>query len=284
MPGHRSQDPFRILVINPNVSKQMTEALKPIIERLDFHDVEWDYYTSPKEIHYHDSHNPPMAIESINNAVDSAKTAWICRDTLGKVPDYDAFLVACYSAHPLVGMIQKKIKEYEQKYPSTRHKYVTGILEASITTSLSLTSAFNITAVMYAREQVEDTFGIVTTGSAWKEELTNAITEMLVGKNQQPPACFAGVETTGLSAIELHRTDPEEVKERIREATTRLLRNSPTFVGAVCLGCAGMAGMEEAVRDGCVYAYGEEDGRRVRIVDGLVAAAGQLVNYCRQGY
>ncbi|KAJ5682521.1 gamma-tubulin [Penicillium macrosclerotiorum] len=273
---HRSRDPFRILIINPNVSEKMTEALKPVLERLDYHDVHWQYYTSPKQIPSSGPSNPEMPIESINNAVDSAKTAWICREVANEMEKYDAFLVACYSAHPLVGIIREKIEEFEQNNPTQKHRYVTGIFEASITTALSLTSGFNLTTVMYERKQVADSFGIVTTGNAWKEELANAVTEMLAGVDQNYPACFAGVETTGLSAIELHKTDPEEVTKRICEATERLLRNYKSFVGAVCLGCAGMAGMEKAVREGCILAYGQKDGNRVRIVDGVVAGAAQL--------
>ncbi|KAJ5167066.1 uncharacterized protein N7482_005847 [Penicillium canariense] len=284
MPAQRGNRPIKIMVINPNVSTEMTDALKPIIEQLNYSDVEWGFYTSPREIHYYDPNSPEFPIDSINNSVDSAKTAWVCRNTVQYIPDYDAFLVACYSAHPLVGILRKAIAEYEMKHTNHRHRYVTGIFEASITTSLSLVSAFNISSVIYAREQVPDSFGIVTTGSAWKEELTNAVTEMLVGNGQKPPACFAGVETTGLSAIELHKTDPEEVRRRICEATVRLLENAPHFVSAVCLGCAGMVGMEEAVRSGCIQAYGKKEGRQVRIVDGVVAGARQLADHCRSGW
>ncbi|EPS25248.1 hypothetical protein POX_c03651 [Penicillium oxalicum] len=284
MASERKNDTFRIMVINPNVSVEMTDALKPIIKRLDFQDVEWTFYTSPREDPSPDSPDSEGPIDSINGPEDSAKTAWTCRDVCQHIQDYDAFLVACYSAHPLVGMIRKAIAEYEGTHRDQRRRFVTGIFEASVTTSMSLISAFNLTSVQYAREQVEDSFGIVTTGSAWKQELTNAVTEMLVGKGRDPPACFAGVATTGLSAIELHHTDPREVKRRISEATASLLRNSKTFVAAVCLGCAGMVGMDEAVREGCIAAYGESNGSRVRIVDGVLAGSRQLADHCRSGY
>lgn len=284
MPSQQGGRRFKIMVINPNVSTEMTNALKPIIEKLNFTDVEWDFFTSTMEVDASDPKSPEAPIDSINSSVDSAKTAWVCRNTTQYIPDCDAFLIACYSAHPLVGILRKSIAEYESKHNDQRHRYVTGIFEASVTTSLSLISAFNLTPVMYARDQVEDSFGIVTTGSGWKQELTDAVTEMLVGKNQNPPACFAGVETTGLSALELHKTHPEEVRRRISEATTRLLQNSDTFVAAVCLGCAGMVGMEEAVREGCVKAYGKNDGLRVRIIDGVIAGACQLADHCRSGW
>lgn len=55
-------------------------------------------------------------------------------------------------------------------------------------------------------------------------------------------------------------------------------------VGAICMGCAGMAGMEGAVREGCIRAYGTQQGRRVKIVDGVVAGAGMLVTACKSGF
>ena len=95
---------------------------------------------------------------------------------------------------------------------------------------------------------------------------------------------FAGVETTGLTAVELHTTEPEEVRRRIIDATRNLLRNSESRVKVVCLGCAGMAGMEEAVREGCTQEYGHPEGQRVRIVDGVVAGAGNLITALKAGF
>jgi Asp/Glu/hydantoin racemase len=271
---------FRILVINPNTSTHMTEALKPILERLNYADVRFEYFTAPNETVKIDG-RVCEPIASINSGEESAQSALNCTSVLQLVPQYDAFLVACYSCHPLVGMLRQQIRNFEQT-DSTRKKYVTGIFEASITSSLSLISAFDfVSPEALKKKQVEETFGIVTTGSAWKDELTGAVTEMLVGQGSS--SRFAGVETTGLTAVELHTTAWEEVKRRLIEATQRLLRNAPSPVGAICLGCAGMAGMEEAIREGCIQAYGEE-GRRVRIVDGVVAGAGNLVTACKAGF
>jgi len=270
----------RILVINPNTSTHMTEALKPILERLNYGDVQFKYFTAPNETLIINGRTcEPIA--SINSGEESAKSALNCTSVLELVPQYDAFLVACYSCHPLVGMLRQQIRSTVQAN-SSRKKYVTGIFEASVTASLSLISAFDfVSPGALKKKQVEETFGIITTGSAWKDELTQAVTEMLVG--QGSCSRFAGVETTGLTAVELHTTTWEEVKRRLIEATHRLLRDAPSPVGAICLGCAGMAGMEEAIREGCIQAYGEE-GRRVRIVDGVVAGAGNLVTACKAGF
>jgi Asp/Glu/hydantoin racemase len=88
----------------------------------------------------------------------------------------------------------------------------------------------------------------------------------LNGNEGNSTSRFAGVETTGLTAIQLHKTPPEEVRK-----------------SAICLGCAGMAGMEEAVREGCMKAY-QERGRSVCIIDGVVAGVGLLVNACKANF
>ena len=70
-----------------------------------------------------------------------------------------------------------------------------------------------------------------------------------------------------MSAVELHETDEAEVRGRMVEATRRLV--SRKDVGAVLLGCAGMVGMEDWVREACVLERGEVEGSKVRVVDGV---------------
>ena len=42
-------------------------------------------------------------------------------------------------------------------------------------------------------------------------------------------------------------------------------------VSVICLGCAGMAGMDAIVREACVEELGEEEADNVHIVDGVKA-------------
>lgn len=79
---------------------------------------------------------------------------------------------------------------------------------------------------------------------------------------------YVGTETTGLNADELHATAKDDVDARMRAATKRVVQRGAR---AVCLGCAGMAGMDAVVRQGCVEELGEEEGQRVKIVDGVVS-------------
>ncbi|GIC91773.1 aspartate/glutamate racemase family protein [Aspergillus udagawae] len=287
---------FSVLIINPNTSTHMTNALKPILESLDYADIYFDYFTAPSS----ESVTLPdgriiNGVPSINSGKDSITSALHCRPFVEPlVPRYDAFLVACYSAHPLVGMLKEAITEFEETsfgrgspVPEYRKKYVTGIFEASVLTSLSLISSFHLTGdANFHKAQAKETFGIVTTGSIWRDELTRAVTEMIVTSDDSngSTARFAGVETTGLTAGELHTTPAEEVRKRISDATERLIKSTSRPLTAICMGCAGMAGMEEAVRDGCIRAYGERQGRRVRIIDGVVAGAGMLVTACKAGF
>ncbi|KAF7162006.1 hypothetical protein CNMCM5623_007377 [Aspergillus felis] len=265
---------FSVLIINPNTSTHMTNALKPILESLDYADIYFDYFTAPSS----ESVTLPdgriiNGVPSINSGKDSIISALHCRPFVEPlVPRYDAFLVACYSAHPLVGMLKEAITQFEETasgrdsaVPEYRKKYVTGIFEASVLTSLSLISSFHLTGdANFHKAQAKETFGIVTTGSIWRDELTRAVIEMIVnsGDSNGSTARFAGVETTGLTASELHTTPAEEVRKRISDATERLIKSTSHPLRAICMGCAGMAGMEEAVRDGCISAYGERQGRR----------------------
>jgi len=164
---------------------------------------------------------------------------------------HDMFLVACYSEHPLTQWLQ------EQPIIREKGKAVTGIFEASVACSL---------------DTIDDTkkFGIVSTGKAWEALLTKAVESLPdMDKYGSPSKRFGGVETTGLNATELHYADPELVRQKMDEATRRLLKRGG--IGAVCLGCAGMAGMDAIVREGCVKELGKEKGEQVKIIDGVQA-------------
>lgn len=175
---------------------------------------------------------------------------------------HDGFLVACYSQHPLVPALK------EESLIRSARKPVTGIFEASVGTSLQS---------IHPNEK----FGIISTGKVWESILTEA-TVAFLGTGTEASKRFAGVETTGLNATDLHDAPAEEVRKRMKDAVKRLLRKG--HVGAICLGCAGMAGMDEMVREACVEELGEVDGKRVRIVDGVMAGVAWLEGATRAGF
>jgi Asp/Glu/hydantoin racemase len=153
-------------------------------------------------------------------------------------------------------------------------KYVNGIFEASVTTSLSLISE-------------EQSFGIVSTGRVWEHALTHAVHDF-VGTGEIGSDKYAGCETTGLNATELHELPPDDVRAKMTAAAKRLLHRgghgNKGDVQAICLGCAGMVGLEEAVRQACVEVLGDERGGQVSIVDGVKAGVGSLVGIAFGGF
>lgn len=150
---------------------------------------------------------------------------------------------------------------------------MTGIFEASVLSSLALTGS-----------TPKESFGIVSTGKIWEAALKDAVHEMFGVTDTQR---FAGCQTTGLNASELHDLPAEQVKGKMKEATKRLLQDGKAAgseVKAICLGCAGMVGLEEAVREACTEELGEERSKHVAIIDGVKAGVGQLLTLARGGF
>lgn len=191
---------------------------------------------------------------------------------------HDVFLVACYSQHPLVPQLKAECEALSREATkgaggTGARKYVTGIFEASVLSSLALTGS-----------HPNEGFGIVSTGKVWEAALLEAVNEMFgVHKSGR----FAGCETTGLNASELHDLPPEKVQGKMKEATKRLVsggKASGCNVKAICLGCAGMVGLEEAVREACIEELGDADGKAVAIIDGVKAGVGALITLARGGF
>ncbi|KAI0740981.1 Asp/Glu/hydantoin racemase [Earliella scabrosa] len=213
-----------ILVINPNSSESMTKALEPILADLLHPGLVLRYHTGPARA-------PPSVNDYTTAVASAAHTVDSLLPQLSDAgDDADAYLVACFSDHPLVGMLREHTD-----------KPVLGIFEASLMHALTLGQPF----------------GIVTTGKYWEGALTEGV-RRIFGSGELGGA-FVGVETTGMSALELHETDPGVVAERIGVAATRMVaRGARTII----MGCAGMSGMEAAVRAGC-------SGTSVRILDAV---------------
>ncbi|KAF2161835.1 hypothetical protein M409DRAFT_58903 [Zasmidium cellare ATCC 36951] len=236
-----------VLIINPNTTQAMTDALKPLVKRLKYRTTHFEYFTAPS------------GVPSINNEDDAAVSAEHCLPVLKqKLNEFDAFLVCCYSQHPLVPELRNELAK------AGLYKPVTGIFESSVSTCLQSLNNY-------------DSFGIVSTGSQWKEILGEAVTNFLGSDN---PERYAGTETTGLNADQLHTAPKEEVDRLMKDATKKLLSNGAK---AICLGCAGMAGLDQTVREACIEALGEQLGKRVRVVDGVVSGVIFLEGTLRAG-
>ncbi|KAK5123185.1 hypothetical protein LTR85_003383 [Meristemomyces frigidus] len=239
-----------ILIINPNTTQAMTDALQPLVDTLGFDTTRFEYFTAPS------------GVKSINDEDDAAVSAKACLPALKeKLDDFDGFLVCCYSEHPLVPQLRS---ELDKLGPTGYRKAVTGIFEASL-------------AVCLQSINVKEKFGIVSTGKQWEEILGDAVADLLDTKTSSR---YGGTETTGLNADELHSTPKAEVDKRMKDATKRLLDNGTK---AICLGCAGMAGMDRTVREACIEQLGDAEGGRIRIVDGVVSGVTYLEGALRAG-
>ncbi|KAF8429248.1 Asp/Glu/hydantoin racemase [Tirmania nivea] len=245
--------PFKILIVNPNSTVAMTAALEPLISSLDLHHLEITYFTAP-----------PPSPPSIDNHATSLISTEVCLPILSaQLNSYDAFLIACYSWHPLVQLLRTEISRRDL----ADQKFVTGIFEASVLHALSLVDS----TYVHSESREPNRWGIVTTGKVWEESLTLGV-EMFLGiKRGLGMGRFAGVVAMELNAADLHDSPKEEVNRRMKEAVRRLL--CPTDGGgkvtAVCLGCAGMVGLEETVHE-----VGRELGYKeggLRAVDGVKA-------------
>ena len=117
----------------------------------------------------------------------------------------------------------------------------------------------------------------MSTGKQWEDILSDAMTELL---GFEGSSRYVGTETTGLNADELHTTPKDEVDRRMKEATKRLLSNKAQ---AICLGCAGMAGMDRTVREACIEQLGDREGRKIKIIDGVVSGVIFLEGALRAG-
>jgi Asp/Glu/hydantoin racemase len=169
----------------------------------------------------------------------------------------EAVLVCCYSQHPLVPALRSMLANSNRS-----HIAITGIFEASIATCLQSID-------------IIEKFGIVSTGEQWQGILNDAVASIL---GSEKSARYADTETTGLNATELHTTSKDEVDKRMKDATKRLLSRQAR---AICLGCAGMAGMDRTVREACIEFLGAEDGRSIMIVDGVVSGLNYLQGMVR---
>jgi len=249
------------LVINPNSSTSMTKGLDLLIDTLGHgEETKLETYTA--------SSGPP----SINNEDDAQKSAEVCLlDLTNHLHEYQGFVVACYSVHPLVPLLKSKLPSKSSGY----YTPVVGIFESSISAALALLSSPSNAGGASSY----DKFGIVSTGKYWEKALTEGVINYMGVEDVKDCKRFKGVETTGLSAEELHTAPPEEVRTRMTIATRRLVKDGD--VSVICLGCAGMAGMDEMVEAACIEELGAERAKSVRIVDGVKAAVGMLEGLLR---
>lgn len=141
--------------------------------------------------------------------------------------DFDAFVIACYSDHPTIYAL-REITE----------KPVLGIAEAS----------------MYVACMLGYSFSVVTTNEEWEPLLRDAVRHYGLADR------CASVRSTRMPVLALEQSSPAETTSLILKAARQAIAEDDAEV--ICLGCAGMAGMNEELQD----ALG------VPVLDGVVCA------------
>ncbi|KAL4778399.1 carbon-nitrogen hydrolase [Aspergillus varians] len=194
---------YRVLLINPNATQSMTAKCLEMVAPTLPPDVQVDGFTSP---------NPaPTAIEGSLDAVLS--TAAAVRAVIPIAEQYDAFLVACYSDHPLIKALREELTAP-----------VVGIMEASL----------------FAARTLGGRFGVVVTSSRSAVLHTDSI------RNYGLEGFSVGVESCGLGVLGLERKGEEVVLNAMCDAARELVRRG---ADTVTLGCAGMTRLKEAVEE-----------------------------------
>lgn len=158
-------------------------------------------------------------------------------------PHFDAFLVACFSAHPLVPMLREEFPQ-----PAV------GIMEASL----------------YASRMCGERLGVVTTG-----QRSRFLHEDAINTTYGLGNFSAGCEAADVSVLELESRPKDEVYAGLTSAARRLVEKG---ADCICLGCAGMTEMQEV----CQKAVGMAEGE-VMVVDGVAVGVQFLVGLVREG-
>jgi Asp/Glu/hydantoin racemase len=223
---------INILLINPNSTKSMTDrCLESVEDSLPINVTVYGFTATRPA---------PTAIESQTDAIMS--TAACMKAILPIASKYDAFLVACYSHHPLITALREQL-----------FQPVIGIMEASI----------------YASRMCGSKFGIITTGLR-SMHLLDAAVKNVYGMND----FSVGTESSRMGVLELESRSEEEVEDRLAKAATKLQVRG---ADCICLGCAGMSNMQKACQD----AVGMHD-RVTMVIDGVNMGVHFLIGLVRE--
>lgn len=247
-----------ILCINPNSSSSVTESIGRSCDLGINASVELSLFQAP-----------PQAPPSIDDFTTSVISAAACYPlVVHQLSKYDAFIVACYSDHPLTRMLREGTLQKMSRFSLFETDTILPLISRGPVTDKPVLGILEAGARMALREG--HSFGVVTTGEGWIEPLTKANLEIL---DKGEKGKFAGVVATGLGVLEFHPEEgkvdvgaqEEHVHKRIGDAARKLAEAH--HVDTIVLGCAGMEGMEQAILDGVAGM-----DRQIQVVDAVRAA------------
>jgi allantoin racemase len=130
----------------------------------------------------------------------------------------EQFVVACFSAHPLVNGLRELTSAP-----------VHGILEAPLLFASTLGSAV----------------GILTTSPRWVPLLKHDVHSLHLSSLNT-----CGIVSSGLSVLDLENLPREQVIRRLSEVA-KIELDQARGCDVIVLGCAGMVGLEQIIRDAC---------------------------------
>lgn len=241
---------MKFLVINPNSTASMTHSLREEITNLNL-DHTIHYYTGPR-----------TAPASIDNQQDAELSTRTCIEDIkanhaAYLSDYDGYLIACYSDHPLVHELPKFILR------ST--PVVMGIFQASM-----------LYALQFASEGYKA--GILTSGYDWEPLLDCAIVDFIGEKCNDrqnanitsiPNSKFVNTLAAGIPVLDLHKPESYVV---LKEKISELVDDN---VGIILLGCAGLSTLNGKMK---------ADFPQVRFVDSVKVGIRLLISYAGIGH
>ena len=185
-----------------------------------------DHYSSPGTTAI--AMNPTAGPRSIEGVYDELLSSpGTLELALANLDDFDAFVIACYSDHPTIYALRE-----------ISSKPVLGIAEAS----------------MYVACMLGHRFSVVTTNEEWEPLLWDAVHHYGLASR------CASVRSTRMPVLALEEASPEETSGLILKTAQQAIDEDNAEV--ICLGCAGMTGMDKALQD--------ELG--IPVLDGVVCA------------
>lgn len=226
---------MRILVINPNTSASFTERIKVVLS---------GYALPTTEVVVVNPESGPRSIESIYDELLSAPGTL---ETILANPDFDAYVIACYSDHPTVYAAREILTQP-----------VLGIAEASM-----------LMACMLGHR-----FSVVTTNDSWGPLLRDAVQHYGLGER------CASIRTTGAPVLALESAEADTQKLILDGARQAIIEDGAEVI---CLGCAGMAGLDKQLEaelgvpviDGVVAA--------LKLLEGMVSYGVHTSKRCAYG-
>ncbi|CAF1384100.1 unnamed protein product [Adineta steineri] len=196
-------------------------AAEALIGLENYSSSQVDQFTAPS--------TAPAEITSFTTEILSAAAS--IHNLIPLLQQYDGFLVACFSEHPLVEMLREH-----------SDKPVVGIMEASL-----------VHATLLGHR-----FGIVTTNKEWESLLAKSVRNMTLDHR------CGGIKATNISPASLKLAGQDIVNVAIAEAARELVEKNGCDV--IVLGCAGMSGLESTVQQSVITL-----GSKIAVIDAVVA-------------